>query len=532
MLWTPPAAFSPAEDKLCDRLKKAGRFYMFLRSIRDRLFDEATQARLVSMYTRTPHGLPPKAPAFVAMVLLLQGYTKVSDEEAIRRVHMDKAWQMVLGWLEVAPDDIELAQGTLFNVRQRLIATGMDTMLLARTVDLARETGLFGVSALAGLRLTIDSAPLEGAGRVEDTLNLLGHALRHVVQAVARLTERETVAVASDAGVPVLLAPSIKAGLDLDWTASNAVRLGLNALLAQRAALEVWLTRQPLSVHAHSTVREAQAVVARILEQDTEGDPVHGGRRIKQGVAEDRRISLHDPEMRHGRKSKSHTINGYKRYVGSDLNAKVVLGVAVQPANQAEHAGADAMRSEVEVHGTIEEVHVDRAFLASQLVADVSDRGGVVQAKPFPQQGRGGFTKQDFTIDLEARTVQCPAGVIVSTPASGLTKFPTATCAACVLRPQCQGQHVKSGRTIQIHPRESLLQKLRADLKTPEGRAARRERVEIEHELAHLVAWQGKRARYFGARKNTYDLRRASMVLNLHAIEREIGVSYELAEAV
>ena len=111
----------------------------------------------------------------------------------------------------------------------------------------------------------------------------------------------------------------------------------------------------------------AQAVVARILEQDTEGDPVHGGRQIKQGVAEDRLISLHDPEMRHGRKSKSQTINGYKRYVGSDLTAKVVLGIAVQPANQAEHAGADAMRPEVEVHGKIEEVHVDRAFLASQL---------------------------------------------------------------------------------------------------------------------------------------------------------------------
>lgn len=530
MLWTPPAVFSPAEDKLCTRLKKAGRFYMFLRSIRDRLFDDATQARLVAMYAGTPHGLPPKPPALVAMTLLLQSYAKVSDEEAIRRVHMDKAWQMVLGWLEVDPDAIVLAQGTLFHVRQRLIETGTDKVLLARTVDLARETGLFGARALTGLRLVVDSVPLEGAGRVEDTINLLGHALRHVVEAVAVVTDRETDEVAREAGVLVLEAPSIKAGLDLDWTAPDASRLGLNILLAQRASLDAWLARQPLAVRAQETVHRAQAMVARIVDQDTEGDPQHGGRQIKEGVAEDRLISLHDPEMRHGRKSKSQTIQGYKRYIASDLDAKVVLGVAVQPANQAEHAGADALRPEVEAHGEVAEVHVDRAFLASQLVGDVADRGGVVMAKPFPTQGSAGFTKHDFAIDPEAQTVTCPAGH--AAPIVGdLARFPTKVCAACPQRSQCQKEGTRRGRAIQIHPREALLKKLRAEVQTPEGRAARRERVEVEHELAHLVVWQGDRARYFGTRKNEYDLRRASMVLNLHAIQREIGVSYEVEEA-
>ena len=75
------------------------------------------------------------------------------------------------------------------------------------------------------------------------------------------------------------------------------------------------------------------------------------------------------------------------------------------------------------------------------------------------------------------------------------------------------------------------MKKLRAEVKTPEGRAARRERVEIEHELAHIVARQGDRARYFGARKNEYDLRRAGVVFNLHAIQRQIGITYEIEEA-
>ena len=531
MLWTPPEPLSPAEDRLARRMRRGGKFYVFLRTIRDRLFDPTMQAALVALYTDRRGGKDPKPPALVATVLLLQAYAKVGDEEAARRAHMDKAWLMVLGGLELAEEQTHMAPSTLFELRERLIAAGLDQQLLARTVALAKETGLFGERAAGSLRLVIDSAPLEGAGRVEDTLNLLGHALRHVVEAVATLTEDTPDAVARAAGILVLCAPSIKAGLDRDWNDPDATRSALNELLAQRTALETWLGQQPFGVRAHSTVLAAQAVVARIVEQDTEGDPKHGGRQIKEGVAEDRLIALHDPAMRHGRKSQTVRIDGYKRYVAGDLDAGVVLGVAVQPANQAEHAGADAMRAEVEAHGPIAEVHVDRAFLASQLVADVADAGGVVQAKPFPTQGPPGFTKEDFAINLETHTVQCPEGVVVPILPSGQARFPTPTCAACAKRPLCQRKDAKSGRKIHVHPREGLLKKLRVGPTTPQGRAALRERVEIEHQLAHVTARQGPRARYVGVRKNEYDLRRAGIIHNLFAIERDLGIAYELEAA-
>jgi hypothetical protein len=45
-----------------------------------------------------------------------------------------------------------------------------------------------------------------------------------------------------------------------------------------------------------------------------------GGVQIRQGVAEDRRVSIEDAEMRHGRKSKSKQFNGYKQHVGTDLD--------------------------------------------------------------------------------------------------------------------------------------------------------------------------------------------------------------------
>jgi hypothetical protein len=53
------------------------------------------------------------------------------------------------------------------------------------------------------------------------------------------------------------------------------------------------------------------------------------------------------------------------------------------------------------------------------------------------------------------------------------------------------------------------------------GRAQLRERVAVEHALAHIGHWQGRRARYNGTRENLFDLRRVAVVHNLHVIARQ-----------
>ncbi len=70
------------------------------------------------------------------------------------------------------------------------------------------------------------------------------------------------------------------------------------------------------------------------------------------------------------------------------------------------------------------------------------------------------------------------------------------------------------------HPDERLLAELRARQLTPAGRAKLRERVGVEHSLAHIGHWQGDRARYRGLRKNLFDLRRCAVVHNLHVLAR------------
>lgn len=63
----------------------------------------------------------------------------------------------------------------------------------------------------------MDSSPFEGAGRVEDTLNILGHAARNLLRVAARLTGRSAAEIGREAGLNVLVATSIKRGLDRQW---------------------------------------------------------------------------------------------------------------------------------------------------------------------------------------------------------------------------------------------------------------------------------------------------------------------------
>ena len=107
-------------------------------------------------------------------------------------------------------------------------------------------------------------------------------------------------------------------------------------------------------------------------------------------------------------------------------------------------------------------------------------------------------------------------------------RFPKATCAACPLRQRCTAS--SSGRNVAIHPDEALLAELRQRQQTPEGRAELREHVQVEHALAHVGHWQGRRARYLGTRKNLFDLRRAAVVHNLHITARQtITDGYQVA---
>jgi hypothetical protein len=252
--WNPSQIVSRQEKFILGRLKRNGKLYAFLRQHRHQLFDDAFQHELEAMYRDTGAGKDAHPPALMAMVVLLQSYAGASDATAVELSLLDLRWQMVLDCLGAV--EPVFSQGALFDFRERLIAANLDRRLLERSRELAAETKAFDPKKLPKmLRVAMDSSPLEGAGRVEDTVNLLAHAGRKIVACVAELRGWTEERVCREAGCPLLVASSVKAALDLDWSDPTEKATAIPTLIEQLTSLEQWLTvRLPDEVtHPRST---------------------------------------------------------------------------------------------------------------------------------------------------------------------------------------------------------------------------------------------------------------------------------------
>jgi hypothetical protein len=510
--WQVAVELNPEETRVAATLHRIGKFYVFLRTVRAELFDEAFQAELAAVYA--PRGTAPLPAALLAMVTVLQAYEQVGDAEAVVAAALDPRWQLVLGCL--GAHEAPFSQGALVKFRERMIAHDLDQRLLDRTVALAKQTGRFGWQAL---RAALDSSPLVGAGRVEDTWNLLGRALGAVVTCAAATLKIPRTQVLQGAGVTLLGTSSLKAALDIDWGDPAAQADALARLLAEVDRVEAW-------VAAHVPIAEAPPVQAalgalrRVLTQDLEPDPTTGQRRIRRGVAAERMPSLGDPEMRHGRKTRTRLFTGYKRHVIKLVDADLIVGAVVRPANEPEHHALALVEADVVQHGPLAELQIDRGYLGSTRIGPLHAQGVTIRAKAWTSTNGGRFPKQAFAIELAAARVVCPAQQVAAIRVGAPTvHFPAAVCHACAQRAACTTA-THGGRAIAIHPQEALLQSLRAAQHQPEGRAHLRQRTTVEHSLARVDQIQGPKARYKGTRKNTLDLRRVAVVANLQRLAR------------
>jgi lambda repressor-like predicted transcriptional regulator len=408
--------------------------------------------------------------------------------------------------------------------RRRLVEKDLDRRLVERTVEVAARTRGFGARAL---RAALGSSPLWGAGRAEDTLNLMGHALRKALGVIAVLQGRGQAAgmtmLAEQAGVPQLAASGLKAALDRDWDDPAARDEALAEVLGLLDRVGALLAGQAGEEGA------AQALSAARQVRDQDVDLTGLAPSLRRGVARGRRVSVEDSEMRHGRKSRSVLFDGCKRHVPRDLDTGLITAVGITPANAPEASVTSDIAADLDHGGwNLAELHTDRGYLASDLVRD---RGQdlVIFCKAWRVRNSSGrLAKDQFSIDFTTGQLTCPAGVTMPFRPGKTVRFPKGTCAACPLRERCTAS--SNGRSVSIHPDEELLAELRQRQKTPEGRAQLRERVAVEHALARIGHRQGRRARYNGTRKNLFDLRRVAIVHNLHVIARQdTTATYELA---
>ncbi len=326
----------------------------------------------------------------------------------------------------------------------------------------------------------------------------------------------ELAELATEAKAPVVSGSSLKAALDRNWDDPQARQEALAVVLAALTAVEIWLETQPES-KADPAVQANLQTAQQIKAQDVEVTKT-GTATLRKGVAKERRISIEDAQMRHGRKSRSVRVDGYKRHVVHDLDSGLVRAVGITPANAPEASVTEAIKTDLAAQqALLAELHIDRAYLSSTLVRERS-ADLVIYCKAWPVRNGPRFLKTAFELDWERQRIRCPNQQEMPFEPGGTVHFPTEVCAACPLQERCTSS--PHGRSVSIHPDEALLGELRKLQLTAAGRAKLRERVAVEHTLAHLGYWQGRRARYRGDRKNLFDLRRCAVVHNLHVLAR------------
>ena len=109
-----------------------------------------------------------------------------------------------------------------------------------------------------------------------------------------------------------------------------------------------------------ANLQTAQQIKAQDVEVTKTGTAT-----LRKGVAKERRISIEDAQMQHGRKSRSVRVDGYKRHVVHDLDSGLVRAVGITPANAPEASVTEAIKTDLAAQqALLAELHIDRAYLS------------------------------------------------------------------------------------------------------------------------------------------------------------------------
>ena len=455
-------------------------------------------------------GRPSVPPSQLALLVLLQFHSQTSDQETIERSAYDARWCAVLRRPIGAP---VCAKSTFQLFRAHLLLHEQANTLFARSLQEAKDAGLLKGSLTA---LT-DTQPMLGRGAAQDTLNLLGTGILKLARALAKHQERSLPDFLEAEGLARYHAESIKGSADIDWSDEAAKNAFLSTVVAEARVL------LQSAQGASKPVVEAADLLSALLLQDIEETPQEPGpplAAIKEGTAPGRMPSATDPEVRHGRKSKSHRFKGHKCAIVVEEASQIITAVDILAGDAPDNTGVLDLihQSEANTGLPVAQTKADCAYGDGKTRQSFAEEARTLHAKvPKSVSPKGLLPKSAFTIDLDTGTVTCPAGQTRSTftlhPDGSKTYSFGAACRDCPLRAQCTT--AAGGRSLSVSAHEALLQAARSYQQSSQGRENLRKRVGVEHALARL-AWLGiGQARYIGRAKSRFQLMMAATIANL-----------------
>jgi DDE family transposase/transposase-like protein DUF772 len=452
--------------------------------------------------------------------LLLQCRTGLSDEQAMEAVAWDLRWKIALG---LPVDHRGWSASTLTRYRARLLLHGKERLALENSLALAEELGMLDAPA----EQIVDSTPMLGAAATEDTVRLVRSGVKRLIDAVE----------AVDGGA----ARGLVDGLEFDYAKPSEKpdcrwrekreRERLLTRVAEDAERALRAVERAEGLLAEEAVEDAHALLRELVGQDFDIDE-DGIPRLHRGTRQDRILSVHDGEMRHGRKSRSQRFDGYKLHAAA-TNSEVPLITAVElaPANEQDGPRARALVEQQPEARRPERLLGDTAYGTGPVRAELSEcEVEVLAPVPEPPAKESRIGKREFDIDIDAGTVTCPAGQVarIRTEPSGRRRasFAKAACDRCPLQTRCVAP-ARGRRTITIEPHEELLIAARQALDDPHtAEHLRRTRPRIERLLALLTHRYGARkARYIGAAKARLQALWTAALVNLNPIGRLLAAN-------
>jgi len=479
--------FENPRELLGDRLKGV---YRFLAEHGERVFPVDYFA---DCYKDSRRGRPTIPARVLATVMVLQAHEGLSDQEAVDRLECDLRWQAAAG---VDAGARSFHPTTLVGQRNRLRASKRPKRFLEDTKVAAREAGVMGTRVRV-----LDSTPIYDAVSTQDTVTQLRAAIRKLLRALegTALAFKVRMALSRDDDYAGPGKPPC------DWDDAEARDALVDALVHDALAALAVIDGEQLE----GAGPDAAELLALVAGQDVEQDD-DGVFRIARKVAKDRVISTVDPEARHGHKSRNRRFDGFKAHLSVDPDSELIDEVVVTPANTHDADAADDLLAGHADDEDKPKVMGDSAYAGPDTIAGLEDDGFEVIAKVPPATNRDGrHTKDDFSVDIDAGTVTCPAGQTVTIrfarDHSGRADFGE-QCAGCPLRERCTSS--PKGRSIRVHRQEALLQRVKAAQATPEWQHAYRStRPKVERKIAHFVraGWGARRARARGVNRVTTD---------------------------
>lgn len=98
---------------------------------------------------------------------------------------------------------------------------------------------------------------------------------------------------------------------------------------------------------------KASEILGQILRQDVGRHP-EAGSRIREGTSGERICSVHDPEMRHSRKSARTRFDGHKLAFAADVESQLVVAADVLAGNAKDDQGSLELAQQAETRSGLE----------------------------------------------------------------------------------------------------------------------------------------------------------------------------------